>query len=113
MIMLYHFSEDCCAVESLVESLAATTTSESLREASNESALCVTNNAACVLPNAVLCTTNVREQTIMQPNAKHAMQEFLIHQYVQVQWGMTDSLAAVTPGHIQQKMTTRNYDKKV
>ena len=104
--MLYHFKEDPCAVESLVESLAATTTSESLREAASESASCVTNNAARVIPNAVLCITNVREHTMIQPITNHVKLKFLIHQYVQVCWGITDILAAVTSGHIQQKETS-------
>ena len=101
--MLCHFSVDRCDVESLVESLAATTTmSESLREARSESVSCVADDDARVLPSAMLCITNVREHTMIPPNANHLKPEFLIHQSVQVQWGIADSLAAVTLGLTQQ-----------
>ena len=109
--MLYHFSEDRCAVESLVESFAATTR-ESLPETSNESACCVATNTAHVLPNAVLCITNVREHTMIPPNANLTKPEFLIHQYVRVHWGTTDLPAADTPGLILQKDTCLIYVKK-
>ena len=109
--MLYHFSEDRCAVVSHVESFAATT-SESLREAVSESALSVTNNAVRVVPHAVPSITIVREHTMIQPTTNHVKPKFLIHQYVQVRWGKTDSLAAVTLGHMVQKNMKRIYDKK-
>jgi hypothetical protein len=112
VIMLYHFSEARCVVESLVESFTATA-SESVNETDSESTLRCADDGASCLPNAVLCITNVREHTMIPPNTNHTKPEFLIHQYVQVDWGIADSLAAATPGQISQKNMLGIYDKKV